>query len=282
MAKHTVLAGVLAVLSSILLMPGVTFAAGMPSKAPMAAPAYSWTGFYVGLNGGYGWKSDPTASFADTGTTDEFPNISRAPVSYGLKGFTGGVQAGYNWQVNKNWLFGLETDFNSGKISGSGQSSFLSVGDGVFNTTARSEVDWFGTLRGRVGYLTSPDLLLFGTGGFAYGHVKTHLALVNATMDAAFVNGGAIGFLCGPVGSECFIGDSSKVQTGYVIGAGFEYAFARSVSLKVEYSHVKLNSAQTLSVVALSSNGHAIPGSVTATVSDIAFNIVRLGFNYKF
>lgn len=282
MNKYLVVASAIAAFSFI----GSVHAADMPAKAPVykapVAMPYSWTGFYVGLNGGYGWKSDPTLSLSDTGTTGEFSNISGAPVTYGLGGLVGGVQAGYNWQVNQNWLLGLETDFSGGKISGSGQSSFLSAGDGTFNVNAHSEVDWFGTVRGRVGYLISPDLLWFGTGGLAYGSVKTRAALVNATMNGAFLNAGSLGFLCGPIGSECLVGDSSKVQTGYVVGAGFEYAFARSMSLKVEYSYVNLGSGQTFSVVALNSNGHPSPAFVSATPSDIAFNIVRLGFNYKF
>jgi len=265
---------------------GAGSAADLPArtytKAPVM-PVSSWTGFYVGLNAGYGFSADPSVGFApaDIGAASELPSISSAPVSYGLNGLVGGIQAGYNWQLNQRWLIGLETDFSGGKINGSGQSSFESVGDGTFNALANTEVDWFGTVRGRAGYLITPDLLLFGTGGFAYGEVKNNASLVNTTIDGAFLNL-STGFLCGPIGSQCFVGGNSKVQTGYVVGAGFEYAFTRSVSFKVEYSNVNLGSSNTASVVAVDPNKHAVPTAVTATFSDTVFNIVRLGFNYKY
>jgi outer membrane immunogenic protein len=258
------------------------FAADMSLKAA-PAPLYNWTGFYVGLNAGYGFNADPTVSFspADTGAAGEIGNISGAPISYGLKGFVGGLQAGYNWQLNQNWLVGLEGDFSGGKIKGAGQSSFLSAGDGTFNAFASTEVNWFGTVRGRVGYLITPNWLLFGTGGFAYGEVKNNLSLANATFNGAFLND-ATGFLCGPIGSQCFVGGNSRVQPGYVVGGGFEYAFTGSLSLKAEYSYVNLGSSHAANVVALDSNGHPTPTAVTAAFSDTAFNIVRLGFNYKY
>jgi outer membrane immunogenic protein len=261
-----------------------TFAADMPVKAPVVAPAYSWTGFYIGLNAGYGFQSDPSVSFSpnDDGAGGELSDLFKAPpISYGLNGFEGGIQVGYNWQLNPSWLIGVEADFNGGKIKGSGQSSFLSVGDGGFNAVASTEVDWFGTVRGRVGYLVTPGLLLFGTGGFAYGEVKNSSSLVNTTFNGAFLND-VTGFLCGPIGSQCFVGSSSKVQTGYAVGGGFEYAFTGAMSFKAEYLNVNLGSGNPVPVVAISSNGHPIASAVTAAFSDTTFNLVRLGFNYRY
>jgi len=96
------------------------------------------------------------------------PLIGRADVN----GFVGGGQAGYNWQRG-TWLFGLEAD-----IQGSDEHARADVctvagcppGSTLF--TANYKLDWFGTARGRVGFLPSERVLLYATGGLAYGHLS--------------------------------------------------------------------------------------------------------------
>jgi len=83
----------------------------------------------------------------------------------------GGFEAGYNWQAGSNWLLGLETDFSLSDLSGQmgGSSNF---GPGFTQSiTAKQSTDWYGTVRASAGFLATPNLLLFGTGGFAYGRV---------------------------------------------------------------------------------------------------------------
>ena len=156
-------------------------AADMPVKAP-PAPASSWTGFYVGGEAGYGWEdqavnqvpNDPAAAMLFSGAIG-FAAEQPIPGSYKVDrtGAVGGFEAGYNWQSGSNWVWGLETDFNFSGING--QASGTSVIQGppaatfLQTTTSQQNTDWYGTVRGRFGYIATPTLLLFGTGGLAYG-----------------------------------------------------------------------------------------------------------------
>ncbi len=87
------------------------------------------------------------------------------------------VRSAYNWQASPNWVFGIETDFQ-----GSGQNdshtftqNFTVVGAGPGSATVTNEekLEWFGTVRGRIGYAFWDHVMLYGTGGLAYGHVST-------------------------------------------------------------------------------------------------------------
>jgi outer membrane immunogenic protein len=154
----------------------VASAADMPTKAPMytkapvMVPLYNWTGFYVGLNAGYSWGRQDNSAVSAAGVT-VLSNSDH------LNGFIGGGQIGYNWQVNQ-WVFGLEADFQ-----GSGQKAdgtFLIVPVGVFfnapppstSIAYTDKLDWFGTVRGRIGYAmgANGNWLPYLTGGWAYGH----------------------------------------------------------------------------------------------------------------
>src|SRR4029077_6633616 len=108
--------GVLAVVAG---MHGA-LAADMPLKAKAPPPVvWSWTGFYVGANGGYAWR-DRTVNFTgnDVLTTGDVPLPASA--SFNVRGGFGGVQFGYNWQATRDWLVGLEVDFQGSRIIGSG------------------------------------------------------------------------------------------------------------------------------------------------------------------
>jgi outer membrane immunogenic protein len=114
----------LAFLFTALAFSGSTFAADIPVKTPPPAPvpAYSWTGFYIGGNVGGGWdKRDINFSPNDPLAVTLFTLGSGAPppTSFTSSGALGGLQLGYNWQFNRNWLFGLETDLDWSGIKGS-------------------------------------------------------------------------------------------------------------------------------------------------------------------
>ena len=121
-------------------------AADMPMKspAPMMAPAYNWTGFYLGINGGYGWGSTTGAALPTF--TGSNPNITG--------GLVGG-QIGYNFQMG-NWVLGLEADYDWANING----ATLTGGSITVNN--------LGSARGRLGYAWD-RVLVYGTGGFAWG-----------------------------------------------------------------------------------------------------------------
>lgn len=159
--------------------------------------AFRWTGFYAGLQGGYGWgNTDAVTSPFGGGLSEAF--------SYSTSGWLGGVHAGYTWQSG-SLVLGLETDIESSGIEGSGRGTF-----GGGHLTA---IDWMGSLRGRLGYAAG-NTLLYLTGGLAYGDV---------TLERAFGGGIATG--------------STGWTTGWTLGGGIEHAFAHNVSLRLEYRY---------------------------------------------
>lgn len=172
----------------------IASAADMAVKAPPPpppAPVANWTGFYAGFTAGYGWAdqsgnyspNDPLMTLLFTGT-DGFPGEQPITSSYSLRqtGAVGGFEAGYNWQAGLNWLLGLEADFSFSSLNG--QASSTSVLEHVAATVitqsvaAQQNTDSYGTVRGRLGWLATPNLLLFGTGGLAYGRVTEFRKLV--------------------------------------------------------------------------------------------------------
>jgi outer membrane immunogenic protein len=191
-----------------------------------------------------------------------------------------------NWQFNQSWLTGVEADFQLSNIKGTGTSSFtipfvpplLSPA----NFAASENVRWFGTLSARVGYLPTNRLLLYATGGFAYGRVDENVAL-NAAITGASFN--TFSFLCSgfAAGANCFVGNSARTAASYTVGAGGEYALWNNISLKVEYLYVNLGRGHTVDVVAqaVSTAGNT-PSSFTAVYTAVDFNVVRAGLNWKF
>jgi outer membrane immunogenic protein len=183
-------------ISALVIGTGAAFAADLPVKAPPApvAPVYSWTGFYVGANVGYGWTgggtslagNDTALSSLAVGVTTLNTTLSASGENK-FSGLIGGGEFGYNYQVNRKWLVGIEADLQ-GSDQHSGGSS-LSAFTGTYcsaififpprcagplsiNPTSaqvvngiESKIDWFGTVRGRVGALVTDNLLVYGTGG---------------------------------------------------------------------------------------------------------------------
>ena len=221
-----------------------------PSYVPPAAyvDTNSWTGFYAGINGGYGWNSGGNSiGYNDSGAgfiggTDQ----SGAPQPQG--GFGGG-QIGYNFQTG-SFVFGVETDFQGGAISD--RVNGLTVNGNDFSS--RESIDWFGTMRGRIGYAFG-RVLVYGTAGVAYGDVRESAFVTNGINSVSFGN--------------------TSTQVGWVAGGGLEYKITPTWSLKGEYQYIDLGS-QTL-------NGIDTTGaSVTATGPENSFSTVRLGLNYRF
>ena len=179
---------------------------------PPLPPPYTWTGFYIGANGGFGGSNVNYSA-----TVAGFP----ASATLNSSGFLGGGQAGVsNWQVAPLWVIGVETDFDGTNISSNASAT------GPFATAnAGAKVDWFGT-RPRpacAGVLVTPNVLLYGTGGWAYGHTTS-----SASATALGVTASASG---------------ASAQNGWTAGAGLEYAFNPWLSFKTEYLFVDLGTA---------------------------------------
>jgi outer membrane immunogenic protein len=222
----------------------VASAADMPVKAPIMAPVYNWSGFYVGGNVGYGWSdTEPgTISFYDPAFVG-----SIAGINYSQKGIIGGAQAGYNYQLN-NMVLGLEADFSGTGIKGS-------VTDTTNNYTSTTHIDWLATVRARAGVVVD-RALIYVTGGWAIAGVKT-------TLDDVY-----------PAGIVTTT--SSATHSGWTVGGGVEVALAGNWTVKGEYLYVDLGS-KDFNFYEGAAGWQRISGTAALTAS-----IARLGINYRF
>jgi len=256
---------------SALIMAGAipAMAADLPVKAPppVLAPVLIWNGFYAGLNGGWSFgRSSRELNFVSaTGATIIPPGGVVTTGGTDLEGGLFGGQIGYNWQT-ANWVLGFETDIQWANQRGSRAFSGVIplAGGGVLTgAVVDQKLEWFGTFRGRGGFLVGQAALLYVTGGLAYGSLQTDVALAGLT--AAGV----------PIGATAS-GDSTRV--GWTIGGGLEWKFARNWSGKLEYLYMDIGRTSGTAFLTTPA-GTVIGANVTSRVTD---NIIRGGFNYQF
>jgi len=242
------------------------------TKAPVAVPN-AWSGFYGGVNAGWVGSTGNTITFSGTDTGASglgsmlADGVIPSSINLGYNGFLGGGQLGYNWQRG-NWVFGLEGDIDwvSAKSSGTFPDCPLPpppVGLAPpLTLNATRELDWLGTVRGRIGYTPVAPFLVYATGGLAVGEHKLGIGLSDPTAS--------------PVAN--LFNETLSTSAGWTVGAGAEWMFARQWSLKAEYLYVDLGDIN-------STINYAYPpvntSSLTASVHD-RDNIVRGGINYHF
>lgn len=253
-------------------------------KAPPAAAVYNWSGWYGGLNAGYGWGNSHATFVGDEPTGAGTAAIQAAagthPYAQPLdsSGAIGGGQIGYNWYIGPRWIAGMEADIQLSGVEG--DSHLTTVVSNQYDLTLASSqrIDWFGTLRGRVGVLFNDRLLGYVTGGLAYGEARNSASL---SANAYFTDG--VGYLnstvlsC-PNGFVCLADSKSKTTAGWTAGGGLEFAAWNNVTLKVEYLHVDLGDQMLRLGVQSPSTGD---GYMTAKF-DNSFDIGRVGFNVKY
>ena len=147
--------------------------AGPPSQFITArVPYLAWTGFYVGINGGFAWgnssvafaPNDPAALAGTCGGGGAPKGQCINSVDFHRDGAIAGGQVGFNWQVNSHWLVGAEADYQWSNLDGSVNSAFRLGNVGATNMVATQTVESFGTIRARAGVVLTPPLLLYGTG----------------------------------------------------------------------------------------------------------------------
>jgi outer membrane immunogenic protein len=209
--------------------------AAPPTPPPPPAPVYNWTGWYVGGNIGYSWGHGAVTynepAFGGFGLPTSFSGSNH------LDGAIGGGQIGYNWQLNNSWVAGLEADLQlsdeRGIRSFSNPYSFVcdtegATCPGVLSGTLRSQIDWFGTARARLGWLFNPTTMVYGTGGLAYGRVSA---------SGSFTDTG-----CTPTCTWSF--SEAKTNIGLALGAGIEGVIPNTTNWtwKVEYLYIDLGS----------------------------------------
>jgi outer membrane immunogenic protein len=278
---------IIAAVSTIALLQ-IASAADMPVKAPVykapIAIAPTWTGFYIGANIGGGWSNRNVDYVANDPAAVLLFSIGGQPPSTSFKtsGALGGLQVGYNWQFNPKWLVGLETDFNWSGMKGSGSVAGVLGGAIPFTESVDERIKWFGTVRARLGYVPTDNLLTYITGGFAYGRVEHAGSYINnsAILAIAVVPVGGFSWACSGA-STCFAGSSSGVVPGWTVGGGVEYAFWHKWTFKVEYLYVSLE-GKSVAETALAFAPGSAPSSFNANYSRTNFNIARVGVNYRF
>jgi outer membrane immunogenic protein len=218
----------------------------MPTKMPppiVAAPV-SWSGFYIGVNAGYAWgHARATDSPASNGVCWATCGTRWGP---DVDGFTGGVQAGWNIQV-QNWVLGIEGDVGHLGLKGSAADP---INDDQLFVTTRGGT--FATLRGRGGVLFTPTVLVYGTGGLIYANLRTHVVrtITNFKTDNAD-------------------------PWGWTAGGGVEVRFGPAWSGKLEYLRYDLGSDRVQGPIGATGITQFFPVKQTG-------NIVRAGLNYHF
>jgi outer membrane immunogenic protein len=289
----------------ILSASGLAFAADIAVKAPPPAPApvYNWTGWYVGVNAGASFGRADTdfhsGPFRSTNAIGAFSDFSGPAFSDSGQpdGFMGGGQIGYNWQYSPLIVVGVEADFQgalekdtatltntfSGNVTPSGPIATTFI-TGTTNTNYSTQIDWFGTVRARIGYVWgNGNVMSYLTGGLAYGEVKingTHQ--VGATFDNIV-----------PFSLTTAFGHSQN-NTGWVVGYGTEAVIdfwgARNWTWKVEGLWMDLGTIDTTgtgagSIVCPLCGPAANPFHETGSISThthFTDGILRGGLNYRF
>lgn len=205
------------------------------TKAPAyAAPLFTWTGFYIGLQAGGLWGNTDAVS-------GPFGGPNNQSYGYDFSGFVGGAHVGYNFQIAPNFIAGIEGDFEGTSVD--------DTGVGTLGFTHNTQIDWLGSIRGRLGYAWDTTMI-YATGGWAFGRVDITKAVAPGA--AAFAT-------------------YSDTRSGWTLGAGVEHAFTPNWTARLEYRYTDLGSDDFASAAVNSQDS-----------SDVTFHALRAGITYKF
>ena len=245
-------------------------AADLPAPYVAPLPIFTWTGAYFGVNAGAAFDFGNRGIIAGVTPANNGVTVGDRPGTVKLDdtGAAVGGQIGYNYQFGAprgGIVIGLEADADYTDI---GTTNTYSGANG-YRTDARSGLDYLGTVRGRLGYAFS-ELMIYGTGGFAYGNVFEKNVLYGP--DASTVR---------------FFGSHDSMQTGYTAGGGIElvlptrsflnFFHSSAVTVKAEYLYYDLGSSTVLANPVQSSSAGAYTTRYKADG-----NLARVGLNYKF
>jgi outer membrane immunogenic protein len=276
-------------------MTASAYAADLPSRAPAPMlpppPVFTWTGFYVGVNGGGAFTRAQSLPYIETfGGAAFFPAAGVAefgPLPSRSGGFGGG-QLGINWQTGM-FVFGAELDGQAARISSNVATTiapYLGAGSAISIATAQ-RIDYFGTARGRVGITFGGfggpgyggpgyggpggyggfggfggSVLIYATGGFAYAGVRD-----------AFVMTDTFGFTAANNGNNG--------RVGYAAGGGIEWMFLPNWSIKGEYQYIDLRAGPRAAAVE-TVGGLGTAFAIHRVDPRIQMHTARIGLNYHF
>lgn len=234
---------------AVLALSGAATAADLPRaapvyKAPVVAPIYSWTGFYIGAHVGYGWASkDWDQTFSSFGLALDRTVSANEPES-----FLGGGQIGFNWQSGQ-FVFGVEADgsWTDANDCGTAHAVFTAY-------HGCNQVNWYVTATGRLG-VAMDRALLYVKGGAAFADEEHHITFNNVVTTNS----------------------PSETRFGWTVGAGIEYGLAPNWSAKIEYNYMDFGAENH------SFNYSANPvGLVERWDISQQVHVVKFGINYRF
>jgi len=259
---------------------------------PPPPPVFSWTGFYIGVNAGGVFANDNSvdtvtrnvSSIAGLNGDIGAAVAARGTGSVSLSNrgqFIAGGQIGYNWQIGPAWVTGIEADIQGvGRNNSSGTLALAGVVPGAAVTipststiSSSSNLDYLGTLRGRVGFLVTPAMLAYATGGLAYGRVEASTTIVERL---------GLSDTPDPFGTS---GNISTTRVGWTAGGGVEWMLGQNWSAKLEYLYYDLGTVSFASPpIRQFGNFGTLLETTSAVQSSTRFNgsIFRAGLNYRF
>jgi outer membrane immunogenic protein len=234
--------------------------AGLGRPAHAASPVYSWGGFYIGINGGYGWDTTPSGAAFCTNPGGVIGGTGCFGANAGTTKPTGGLfgaQAGYNFQSG-SFVYGVETDIQWSGIKGFGSVNSSCCVPALApegTNTASANLQWFGTLRGRFGFAAFDRGLVYATGGLIYGQesVSDLLAFPAAVTYPA---------------------SATSTRAGWTLGGGLQFAFTQNLAAKIEGLYYDMGS-QTISYTS------PTLGYTSSTSFNYKGAIIRAGLNWK-
>lgn len=243
----------------------LALAAASPALAQAPAPAgLRWTGLYAGMNIGGAWAGSVLSNTGTDTSIGGLGSILRAgatpsSIDFRSSGLTGGAQVGYNVQLGA-LVIGAEADIHWFGRSQSFTATPVVPGFVPVTTTANQSLERLYTLRAKAGVALGPQILLYGTGGFAFGDGSTTIQI---SAPAA--------------GPPLAVSSRTDLKSGWTAGLGIEVALTDRVSFKAEYLHYDLGSqASTVQY-----NYGLNRSTLTSTWRDDG-DIAQVGINYRF
>lgn len=268
MIRKFVLAALASMLATPLLAADLQIVPLPAKKAPFMAPQFTWTGFYLGVNGGYGAQNTQQSGGA-TGSDivgDALAGLIPVNIESAPRGPLFGGQFGYNEQIG--WLFlGLEEQIDWAHIANSataGSSASAVIPAGA-SATASQQVDWLSFTNVRVGVVPGPHFVSYLTGGLAVGGVQTNsMAAISTTVPGVALSGSQ---------------SLDQIRVGWDVGLGFEFAMNQNWTLRADAKYFDLGTPSGI----FQTNGAAGVAPVTINFSDPTKGYIgTVGVSYKF
>jgi len=232
-------------------------------------PIFTWTGIYVGGQAGYAWGS---GSLNYSGF-DPFDDVAfNSSVNAAPGGVIGGAHIGYNFEINDQWVVGLEGSLDGTSLSNSVTASVPALGGGFLSTSANASIQ--GSIRGRAGFAWD-RALLYATAGVAFTSVHSSYAFTGNLSANPLINGGNL-----YTATNVF----SNTRTGWTVGGGAAYAITDNWSIFAEYRYTDFG---TISNPGLSAEGFInapilTNGALLNLNRTLNQSQMEVGFSYKF